>query len=346
MYTSTQRGTSGISSGSIDALRVQLMKMNAQQLKAFAQANQDDAIKLSLAAEADKYKKQHGQEAMALMSGQQQKPPIAQQILQSIGQPPQQPQQPQGPQQGQGMPPQGQGQMPPQGMPPQQMAQGQMPPQGMADGGYVLPEDQGIATLPVGNMDFAEGGIVAFGGGGYMMPPEIPDGAIVMGNMYKDPDTGEMKYIPGSEPERSEYAGMTLSDLGGEIKSGLGKLLLNPKEQRRAEIRKQNIQAEERISPLMKGYKPRRSDEQQFQSDVAQRNNLPDPTATAVTTPGAGTALPVPPAALDKRGLPSGPKLVDPTMPQQGGISALATKPEDLQRIYGNMVPPAADPFE
>ena len=94
MYTSTQQGTSGISSGSIDALRVQLMKMNAQQLQAFAQANQDDAIKLGLAAEADKYKKQHAQEAMALMSGQQQKPPIAQQILQSIGQPPQQ-QQPQ-----------------------------------------------------------------------------------------------------------------------------------------------------------------------------------------------------------------------------------------------------------
>lgn len=159
MYTSTQQGTSGISSGSIDALRVQLMKMNAQQLQAFATANQDDAIKLSLAAEADKYKKQHGQEALALMSGQQQKPPIAQQILQSIGQPPQQPQQP--------MPQQGQGPMPPQGMPPQQMAQGEMPPQRMAYGGdVVVPEDQGIATLPVGNMDFAEGGIIGYAGGG------------------------------------------------------------------------------------------------------------------------------------------------------------------------------------
>ena len=168
MYTSTQRGTSGISSGSIDALRVQLMKMNAQQLQAFAQANQDDAIKLGLAAEADKYKKQHAQEAMALMSGQQQKPPIAQQILQSIGQPPQQ-QQPQGP-----MPPQGQGgPMPPQGMPPQQMAQGPMPPQGMADGGYVLPEDQGIATLPVGGMDFAEGGIVGYADRGYVDSEEL-----------------------------------------------------------------------------------------------------------------------------------------------------------------------------
>ena len=166
MYTSTQQGTSGISSGSIDALRVQLMKMNSQQLQAFATANQDDAIKLGLAAEADKYKKQHGQEAMALMSGQQAQPPVAQQILQSIGQPPQQPQQPM-PQQGQG-----QGPMPPQGMPPQQMAQGpQQPPQGMADGGIVLPEDQGIATLPVGGMDFAEGGIVAFDAGGSTTSP-------------------------------------------------------------------------------------------------------------------------------------------------------------------------------
>jgi hypothetical protein len=155
MYTSTQREKpAGISSGSIDALRVQLMKMNSQQLQAFATANQDDAIKLGLVAEADKYKKQHGQEAMALMSGQQAQPPVAQQILQGIGQPPQQP-----------MPPQG------QGMPPQQMAQGQMPPQGMANGGYMLPEDQGIATLPSGNMDFADGGIVAFDAGGSTTSP-------------------------------------------------------------------------------------------------------------------------------------------------------------------------------
>ena len=162
MYTSTQRERpAGISSGSIDALRVQLMKMNSQQLQAFATANQDDAIKLSLVAEADKYKKQHGQEALALMSGQQAQPPVAQQILQSLGQPPQQPQQQQQPQQL----PQG------QGMPPQQMAQGpQQAPQGMADGGYLLPEDQGIATLPVGNMDFAGGGIVAFDEGGSTSP--------------------------------------------------------------------------------------------------------------------------------------------------------------------------------
>jgi hypothetical protein len=166
MMTSNPR-TSGIGAGSIDALRVELLKMNSQQLQAFAVANQDDAIKLGLAAEADKYKKKHAQEAMALMAGQQQQQPISQQILQSIGQPPQPPMPPQVPQgqAPQGMPPQG---MPPQGMPPQQMAQGPMPPQGMAEGGYVLPEDQGIATLPVGGMDFAEGGIVGYADKGYV----------------------------------------------------------------------------------------------------------------------------------------------------------------------------------
>jgi hypothetical protein len=164
MMTSNPR-TSGIGAGSIDALRVQLLKMSSQQLQAFAVANQDDAIKLGLAAEADKYKKKHAQEAMALMAGQQQQPPISQQILQSIGQPPQPPMPPQVPQGQAPMPPQG---MPPQGMPPQQMAQGPMPPQGMAEGGYVLPEDQGIATLPVGGMDFAEGGIVGYADKGYV----------------------------------------------------------------------------------------------------------------------------------------------------------------------------------
>ena len=159
MYTSTQRGTSGISSGSIDALRVQLMKMNPQQLQAFATANQDNAIKLSLVAEADKYKKQHVQEALALMSGQQTQPPVAQQILQSLGQPPQQP---------------------PQQL--EQMAQGQM-----------LPEDQGIATLPSGDMNFASGGIVAFGGGG-----DVPGYA---GGVYVDPLAEYLKQIGMSAQE-------------------------------------------------------------------------------------------------------------------------------------------------
>ena len=358
MYTSTQRGTSGISSGTIDALRVQLMKMNAQQLQAFATANQDDAIKLSLAAEADKYKKQHGQEALALMSGQQQKPPIAQQILQNIGQPPQQ--QPM-PQQGQ-MPPQG---MPPQGMLPQQMAQGQMPPQGMAYGGdVVVPEDQGIATLPVGNMDFAEGGIIGYADGGEVRhfdgsrgsfvgtSSAVPPGAIIMGNLYQDPETGEIKPLPGVNftPPTQEERDLGNAKLIPSL-SDVTDFFSNPYNKRQAAIQRKNKAGAEQNKALIERYKPRRSDDQQFESDVAQRNKLPDPTATSVNTPGAGTAPPVPPAVTDTRRLPSGPKLVEPklaepTIPQRDGLAALATKSEDLQRIYGNMMPPAADPFE
>jgi hypothetical protein len=197
----------------------------------------------------------------------------------------------------------------------------------------MMPEDQGIATLPAQNMqNMAGGGIVAFDEGGevprfydgaFMMPPKIPEGAIVMGNMYKDPDTGEMKYIPGSEPQRSGYEGMTLSDLGGAAKRGLEKLLLNPKEQRRAEIKSKNAEAEQRLGPLMKRYVPMRSDDQQFASEVAKRNNAVDPTATvAPTTPPAVSA---PPAA--SKG-PLANLVKQPAAPAKAGIAGLSNTPE------------------
>jgi hypothetical protein len=357
MYTSTPREISGISSGSIDALRVQLMKMNSQQLQAFAQANQDDAIKLGLAAEADKYRKQHAQEAMAMMSGQQQEPPISQQILQSIGKPLQQPQQPIRPQI-QGMPPQG---MPPQGMPPQQMAQGQMPPQemqpqGMANGGNVLPEDQGIATLPVGNMDFAEGGIIAFGSGGevpgyaggaFMMPPQIPEGAIVMGNMYIDPDTGEQKYLPGSEPTpQSErpFNGASLSDVLSGVKKKADELLLPTSTQNKLAANRQKALEAERAKNM--GIVAGQS--ANLRPTPANDPRLLGATPVAETVAGAtpsGVSNPL--TATQDMGSPQrGSRLVNPTIPQQSGLASLATKPEDLGRIYNSMVTPAADPFE
>ena len=83
--------------------------------------------------------------------------------------------------------------------PPQQMA----PQQQMAQ---AMPEDQGIGTLPAQNMqNFAGGGIVAFGGGGdvpgfqsgvFTGTGGVPSGAIIMGNMYQDPVTGQMKPLP------------------------------------------------------------------------------------------------------------------------------------------------------
>jgi len=309
MYTSTQRGTSGISSGSIDALRVQLMKMNSQQLQAFAQANQDDAIKLSLAAEADKYKKQHGQEAMAMMAGQQQKPPISQQILQSIGQPPQQQSMPQ-----QAMPPQG---MAPQ-MPPQQMAQApqEMPPQGMAGGGVVLPESQGIATLPVGNMDFAEGGIVGYADGGD---------------------------VPG-------YAGGTLTD---QIEAANQMSLMNtgfplsPAQRMQLEQTIKSNTAQEAAARAAgaagRPFNPSAFIPQEAPTPATETKYDPETATRRYMYPEQSVS---PPVVSASPAAPRGPKLVNPAMPPKSGLATLATKPEDLQQIYGNMVPPAADPFE
>ena len=328
MYTSTQRGTSGISSGSIDALRVQLMKMNAQQLQAFAQANQDDAIKLGLAAEADKYKKQHAQEAMALMSGQQQKPPIAQQILQSIGQPPQQ-QQPQGPQQGQGpMPPQGQGGpmppqgMPPQGMPPQQMAQGPMPPQGMADGGYVLPEDQGIATLPVGGMDFAEGGIVGYADGGGV--PGYADGTLVGQGFRRD------QMLPPPTSSRNAAIASTMANISAQASQD--------------ELAKIEAQLQSMPPSPQRDYLENRK-------RLLLNSSAPPVAPKEAIAP----AIPYDPATATRRSMYSEKAAPPPdvknlqkgsAIPQQGGITSLATTPEAIQTAWNSMQQPAADQFE
>jgi hypothetical protein len=60
-----------------------------------------------------------------------------------------------------------------------------MPPQGMAYGGVVVvPEEQGIATLPVSNMDFAEGGIIGYADGGDV--PGYADGALVGQGFRRD----------------------------------------------------------------------------------------------------------------------------------------------------------------
>ena len=63
----------------------------------------------------------------------------------------------------QGGPPQEGGPPPDMGMGPQEGG----PPQGMADGGYLLPEDTGIAQLPARNLEnMAGGGLVSFAYGG------------------------------------------------------------------------------------------------------------------------------------------------------------------------------------
>lgn len=165
-----------------------------------------------------------------------------------------------------------------------------------------MPEDTGIGQLPAPNMQsMAEGGIVAFEDGGQVPgyadglfnAPKVPPGAIIMGNMYIDPATGERRYLPGAEPssEPNPYRGMSLGDFAGRIKDSLVESYKNPSQfytpadLLKMKTEKQNEAAQDKLGPLMKGYAPRRSDEQQFQADVAARSGLPNTTATGVPPP-------------------------------------------------------------
>ena len=102
-------------------------------------------------------------------------------------------------------------------------------------------------------------------------------------------------------------------------------------------------------------YKAEKEREKNMAIARAQGVNLrPTPVTDARVigvTPPAETAKGLP--SISKGAAPDvAPKLrtesqlKKETDPEQAGISALATKPEDLQRIYSNMMPPAADPFE
>lgn len=157
-----------------------------------------------------------------------------------------------------------------------------------------LPEDVGIGQLPAQTLQgMAGGGIVAFDGGGEVpgfagptgsyigTTNEVPDGASIMGNMYQDPDTGEWKPLPGVSFDRQQYTGPKLSDLPGAIRD----FFLTPAGQRKAAIADKNKIAEAQNRLLAQNYVPRRSEEQQFASEVAKRNNQVDPTATTATNP-------------------------------------------------------------
>jgi hypothetical protein len=167
----------------------------------------------------------------------------------------------------------------------------QMAPQQM------MPEDQGIGTLPAPNMQrMAEGGIVAFADRGYVDPV----------------------YSYGV----TEYGGLSPMDFPTPAKE----------KARRLEKEREKNMALAR----------------------AQGENL-RPTPVSDTR-----VIGVTPPAETAKGLPVAPKADAPPAPtkvskvkqeaapavEQAGISSLATKPEDLQRIYGNMMPAAPDQFE
>lgn len=239
-----------------------MSRMELPQLQQYATLHKNDPYIVTLALSIANQKKQ----MMASKNGQagmQPQPKVVDQDIAQIAPRPQ-----------------------PQQMPPQQTA----PPQQQA-----LPEDQGIGQLPAQNMQgMAEGGIVAFDDGGSVpgyAGGGVPSGAIIMGNMYQDPVTGQMKYLPGAEPQRSEFAGMSLGDAASKVKDAIKNKLATPSQYISGSER-QNIINEQQNKLTTQNHKPRRSEEQLAESDVAQRNNLPDPAATTINTPGAGPVLP------------------------------------------------------
>ena len=132
-----------------------------------------------------------------------------------------------GPPQGMGGPPQGMPQGmppgPPQGGPPPDMAMGPQggPPQGMADGGYLLPEDSGIAQLPAQNLEnMAGGGLVSFAYGG-----DIPGYA-----------GDESSYLEEEEEPEEPRPRFDSRDSVGKYSAGIDKILTDQAERERKYI--------------------------------------------------------------------------------------------------------------
>ena len=83
------------------------------------------------------------------------------------------------------------------------------PPQQMAPQQQMLPEDQGIGTLPARNMqNFAGGGIVAFGGGGDV--PGYADGTLVGQGFRRD------QMLPVPKTNRSAAIASTMADISAQ----------------------------------------------------------------------------------------------------------------------------------
>jgi len=189
----------------INAVIAHLVEMTPPQRKQFAQMHMDDPMMLSAAKFVDNQIAKQAQSIAAQATGAA-PPPVNQQVVaQMLPQPPA-----------------------PQAAPQPQAAQ---QPQGQP-----MPEDSGIAQLPAPNMPgkYAAGGIVAFDGGGpvngvYVPDSGVPPNVFIMGNMWKDPETGKTGYLPGYGPGvgRTGYEGMTLGDLAKKAKEKLEDLLVS-----------------------------------------------------------------------------------------------------------------------
>jgi len=221
--------------GQIQDVTDSLALMPDAALQKYAMMNKDDPYIMSLAM-SENNRRQKLRTAQQGQAGQMPQPKVVDQAIQAINPPPQRP------------------------MMPQQAAP-QQPPQGMPQAQRQLPEQQGIAQLPAPNMQgMADGGIAGYAPGGYAVGDSIPEGAMVMGNMYIDPNTGERKYLPGAQPERSSMAGMSL----GDAFSGLGRKLQDfvstPLTKKLSDARRQaelNAAQEAANGPNMQDYRPR-----------------------------------------------------------------------------------------
>jgi hypothetical protein len=266
----------------VNAVIADLLKMNNAQRQQFAQHHADDPLMLSAAKFVDNKIKEQAQAYLAQQNGTA-PPKVNAQVVQSMG--PQTPQpQPQVPQpQAQ---PQGQPQAQPQAQPQPQAAQ-------------ALPENSGIAQLPAQNIQkMAGGGIVAFATGG------VPEGAIVMGNMYKDPETGlmkpipdtdsvpfgnvytdpntgEEKYVSGGPQARSGYEGMSLGDaaskLGTAAKQKLENMFISGDYARKKLTEQRNAAKEAEYGPNQQGYRPRTPNAQSIAEAAAAASAAPTP---------------------------------------------------------------------
>ena len=279
----------------VNAVIADLLKMNNAQRQTFAQNHADDPLMLSAAKFVDNKIKEQAQAYLAQQSGSA-PPKVNEQVVQSMGPqiPPPQPQ--------------------PQGQP-----QAQPQPQGQPQAAATLPENSGIAQLPAQNIQkMAGGGIVAFAQGG------VPEGAVVMGNMYKDPETGlmtpipntdavpfgnvytdpntgEQKYVSSGPSARSGYEGMSLGDaaskLGSAVKQKLEDTFISGDYARKKLTESRNAAKEAEYGPSMQGYRPRTPNAQSMAEAAA-----PTPyAANAGRGTGGAPALKTVSAPLEER---------------------------------------------
>jgi hypothetical protein len=190
----------------------------------------------------------------------------------------------------------------------------------------MMPEDQGIGALPAPNMqNFAGGGIVAFDKGGEV--PGYYEGALVGQGFRRD------QMLPPPKSNRNAAIAGVMADISAQSNQD--------------ELAKIEAQIQSMPPSPQRDYLENR------------KRILLGRAAPPAAAPAAAAAIPYDPATATRRSMypekaESPPVRREPTKAkqeaapavEQAGTSALATKPEDLQRIYGNMMPPAPDPFE